>query len=346
VTPTHEQTQAAALHKRAIVIDGLMIGYNFDPKYAAQVHAGGLTAGLMSLTGATPVHDGLVTTVRLIDRYLGLIEQSGVYVFATSVSDILRAKEAGKVALVFSLQTASILEDDLRFLRTLYRLGCRVLQPAYNDRNSVGSGAAEERDDGLSRFGKEVVAEAGRLGMIMDTAHCGEQTTLDTIETSEFPVIASHTACRALQDNPRNHSDRVIRRLGERGGVMGVTPFPPFVRPYTERPTLDDYLNHIDHAVQVAGIDHVGLGLDLNAKHIDEGTLPAREVLLKYPWIYGSGPNGAPLTTQFPYPVGIGQHDELPNVTEGLLRRGYAEEDVEKILGRNFLRVFRQVWKT
>jgi membrane dipeptidase len=177
-----------------------------------------------------------------------------------------------------------------------------------------------------------LVEELNRLRMIVDCSHTGENTTLDAIEASKAPVIVSHTNVRALCDNPRGASDRVIDAIARKGGVIGLTSFAYFLN--KDRPaTLDDYLNNVDYLVRRVGVDHVGVGLDLIEGRVYE---PPLDPILYKPEAYPPLP--------WRYARGIERYEEMSNVTRGLLERDYPEESVRQILGGNWLRVYREIW--
>jgi membrane dipeptidase len=250
--------------------------------------------------------------LHLLDAFHGIVEASaGAVVPCASVQEIDRAVAAGRLAAVLSVEGAEPVGRDLALLRVLHRVGVRVLGLVWNERNAIGDGVGEERaGGGLTEFGAAVVREMNRLGMVIDVSHLNERGFWDVMEISAQPVVASHSNARALCDHPRNLRDEQIRALAAAGGVVGINFYPRFVDP--ARPTLARVVDHIDHVASLVGPDHVGLGSDFDGIE--------------------SVPEGLEDATRF------------PAVTEELLRRGYREDDVRKILGGNFLRVFRQVW--
>jgi membrane dipeptidase len=232
---------------------------------------------------------------------------------ATCAEDIVRAKRENKVAGILSLEGAEGLQGSLATLRMMYRLGVRWIGLTWNHRNQAADGLYEARSGGgLTEFGVRLVQEMNRLGMLVDIAHLAPAGVRDVFEICEAPVIASHANAHALCPVARNLSDEQLTQLAASGGVVGVTYVPNFITDGDERATLDMLLDHVAHIVRIAGIDHVGLGSDFDG--------------------FGGPP-----------PVGLEDVSCLPNVTAGLLERGYGEEDVLKILGGNWLRVLRQV---
>jgi membrane dipeptidase len=226
-------------------------------------------------------------------------------VVARSAADIEEAKRSGRLAAVLVIENSDALEGSLNVLRMLYHLGVRSIGITHNLSTWAAAGNLEARcGGGLTCFGVRLVEEMNRLGMLVDVSHIAERGFYDTLEVSGRPVIASHSCCATLCEHPRNLTDAQLRALAQNGGVVGITFVPCFV--HDLEPCLERVLDQIDHAVVVAGIDHVGLGSDFD----------------------GGG-------------TALQDATEYPLITAGLLRRGYRSEDVRKILGENHLRVLR-----
>jgi len=254
----------------------------------------------------------LARFMKLLDVFYTEIEKNQADVeVALGYEDIIRITGSGKLAAIISIEGGEPISGDLAVLRNLYRLGVRAIGLTWNERNDIADGAGEWRSaGGLTRFGVEVVQEMNRLGMLVDVSHLAEPSFWDVIKYSAQPIIASHSNARALCDHVRNLADDQIRALAAGGGVMGVVFAPAFVHP--EKATLERILDHIDHVVELVGIDHVGLGSDFD----------------------GIGAT----------PEGLDDVSRLPAITVGLVERGYSEADIKKILGGNYLRVFKEVF--
>jgi membrane dipeptidase len=274
--------------------------------------------------------------------------------FATSVADIRSAKRQGKIAALMGIEGGHAIEDSLPTLREFYRLGVRYMTLTWNNTNNwADAGRGEKKHHGLSDFGKEVVREMNRLGMLVDVSHVSDETMSDALDVSKAPIIASHSSARALSNVPRNIPDDLLKRIAKNGGVVQVNFYSVFVDTTTVSPQseardarlkaqqaaidekykndperraeesdkleaanplpplpISKLIDHIDHIVKVAGIDHVGIGADFDgANDMPEG---AQDVSM------------------------------LPNITYELLKRGYSERDIRKILGENLLRVFAE----
>jgi membrane dipeptidase len=253
-------------------------------------------------------------TLRMLDALYGELQtNSDTFMLAERAADIEKAKAVGKVAAVIGFEGAEALEGDLGLLRAFYRLGLRVITVTWSRRNQAADGTYEARTGGgLTNFGLELVAECNRLGIVLDISHLAPAGARDLLNSSSDPIIASHSNAYALCPHPRNLSDEQLRALANKGGVVGVTFVPAFIVPEPGQASLDMLLDHIDHIVQVAGIDHVALGSDFD----------------------GFGPN---------VPLGLEDVTCMPAITAGLGARGYSEAEIQRVLGLNFLRVFHQV---
>ena len=327
-------SRAAELHRDAIVIDGLEISRWGDAEVYRHMQEGGLTA----VNASVAVWEGAKETIQNIGRMYRDFRRYAQWIRpVTRVGDIHAAKREGCVGIVLGFQNSSPLEGDLDLLEIFYRLGVRVIQITYNDLNFVGAGCYEREDVGLSHFGVEVVREMNRLGMIVDLSHVGYRTTMEAIEVSEKPVWFSHANPMALKKHVRNKTDEQVRALVAKGGVVGANAFPPFLaREYDA--TLEDFLEVIDYWVKVAGIDHVALGLDFTENQTNEW----------FDWLMMGKRKDAmvhPLKLPLQNPKGIEGARDFPNITEGLLRRGYSDADTRKIMGGNILKLFERVWK-
>jgi len=279
----------------------------------------------VSLTIALDWH-GVETTIRTIAEERAFIRaNSDRYVLAQSVADIREAKQNGKLALGFHFQGTNPVSYDIGLIEVYYQLGIRHMLMCYNLKNSVGDGCQEETDSGLSRFGRQLVAEMNRVGMLVDISHTGYRTSMDTIEASSAPVITSHSNPRALCDHTRNVPDDQLLACAATGGVIGVVGFSK-VLGNDKDVRAKHMVQHIEYLIDLVGPQHVGLGID----YVYDQNFDMRTV-----WSpHYSG-----------RPVGVLEPEELPNVTELLLARGHSEDVIRKVMGENWLRVAESVWK-
>jgi membrane dipeptidase len=369
--------QALKIHKRAIIVDG----HNDipTPMYDEDYDLATPTKGKFHLDG-DPFHSDLqrfkqsgitgeffsiyvsanyVKTggsashaLNLIDSTYRAVEKYPQELMpCTTVADIRRAKKVGKICALMGIEGGHAIEDSLAALREFYRLGVRYMTLTHNNTNNWADAHRDEpRNNGLSDFGKDVVREMNRLGMLVDISHVSAKTMSDVLDVSTAPIIASHSGARAVAEHTRNVSDEILKRIAKNGGVIMVNFYPSFLDERTNReenerskrlksqldafketykdnaqayneaerklfaenpiymPSYTRIVDHIDHIKQVAGIDYVGIGSDFD---------------------------GVPFL-----PSGMNGMEDLPLVTYEMLRRGYSEQDIRKVLGENFLRAF------
>ncbi|MBW8297522.1 membrane dipeptidase [Sphingopyxis sp.] len=260
---------------------------------------------------------------------------SHVFTGVDKMADILRAKRDGKVAVIWGMQNSDHFQkvEDVEFF---FKLGQRVSQLTYNWQSRIGSGSTERVDGGISDFGVSIIEAMNKVGMLIDVSHSGDKTTLDAIALSPKPIAITHSNCRALNNHPRLKTDEAIKALAAKGGVMGIAGVRNFVTA-AEPTTIKHMVDHIDHVVKLVGIEHVGIGSDLDNHGYDDmppelmksmkGALSA-----SYAWRDKLDTDG------FDHPR------RIYDLTEVLLRRGYSSENIKAILGGNFQRLLTATW--
>ncbi len=253
------------------------------------------------------------------------------YALIATVDDILRAAADGKLAVCFDLEGAQALGDNLALLDLFHDLGIRWMALVYNTRNQVGGGCHDAADEGLTPFGREMLGELDRVGIIKDCSHAGYRTAREIIEFSELPAIFSHSNARALRDHPRNIPDELIRACAARGGVIGINGIGIFLG--ENDATTEAITRHIDYVAQLVGPQHVAIALDCV---FDVENLNTRLAAAPHIWPKSSGYNAGRT---------MAQPEQWPEIVESLLELGYADDDVRGIVGENYLRVARTVWK-
>lgn len=257
--------------------------------------------------------------MEMLDTFYSLVDESEDFTLATCARDIEEAKAAGKTCALLSIEGGEAVEGSLALLRGFYRLGVRAMGLTWNQRNDIADGVGEKSaGSGLTDFGVSLVKEMERIGMLVDVSHLSDSSFWAVAKVAERPFIASHSNCRALASHPRNLTDEQIEAIAKKGGVIGVVYCPAFVDDSPENVSLKRLCDHIDHIKSVAGIDHVGLGSDFDGFGPPLGGPDAAKVVLK-------------------------DVSELPKLTEELASRGYTEEEIRKVLGGNWLRVYREV---
>lgn len=316
-----EEQRAQDLHRQCIVVDALNASI-LDEDYFSKMAEGGVTVTNYTVA----MGQNLSETVKRIAGVYKLLRKSKNAVLIESVEGMRRVKKDGTVGVLLGFQNIAPLEGNPDLLEIYHRLGVRIVQLSYHFKNLCGDGCMEPTNSGLSLFGKSLIGRLNELGMVVDLAHVGENTEMDAIEVSRHPVIASHSNCHARVPVPQNKKDDMIKALAKKGGVIGITGFPRLLEP---DPELDDMLDHVDHVVQLVGVDHVGIGMDFAEGWTDSPS--HRKKLLE---IDGQ---------IYEWPKGISTVTEVPNITRGLVARGYSDEDVAKIMGGNLMRVFEEV---
>ncbi len=333
--------KAQKLHDEAIVIDGCSF---FCEGYNENLKASGLTA--LNMTVPHP-SDERGEALKRIAAYLHFINNDPNLMLIETAADIIQAKKDGAVGLIIGSQNSSQLDHDFLdgMVEAFYRLGLRTSIPAYNDRNFAADGCISGTNSGLSRMGRALVTQMNRVGMLIDLSHTCEKSTLEAIELSQKPCIFSHSNPKSRSDMPRNITDEQIKNLAAGGGVVGLTPFAPMNWDGGDRiPTLDDLLDNMEYVIDLVGIDHVGIGSD---KEATPGAYPREIILREIPHFAVSVGNYFSQFAGNPKAIALEGFTDLscfPLITQGFLDRGYDEESVKKILGLNFLRVFREVW--
>jgi membrane dipeptidase len=265
------------------------------------------------------------------------------FICATSADDFIMAKQENKVAVMMGFQNTTMVENSLDNLDILYQAGTRWMQLTYNQRNLVGDGCTERTNAGLSDYGIELVERLNELGIIVDLSHCGQQTTDDGIKFSKTGASINHSMCEALHRNhPRAKTDNQIRAMADKGGVIGIICLGYMIGPNlgTET-TLDTYIDHIAHAVKVGGIDHVGLAADYAIQGLEaQGATRENWYVPRLSRFKPSYKVQWP-----PWIPELEPPDRYRNVARELDQRGFSTGDIEKILGQNWLRYFRETLK-
>lgn len=298
-----------------------------------------LIAGRVSAANATvAIWDTLTENVDEFSHWLQLFrERSDKVVQIKTVDDIHRAEAEGKAGIILGWQNMSPIENDFQRLEVFHALGLRIAQLAYNYRNLIANGCYERGDDGLSHFGLMTVKKMNDLGILIDLSHVGDRSSLEAIEASEKPVAFTHCNLREFYDAPRNKPSDHVRALVEKGGVIGANQFPRFL-PRGFESTLSDYLDAIEALIEVAGIDHVGLASDFcEGQDMDYWRHLRR--------IHNTAKLGEPEVPR-PDPTvrGIRNSSDFPLFGQGLSDRGYSDEELVKVMGGNWLRLYGEVW--
>ncbi|HEY0180148.1 MAG TPA: membrane dipeptidase [Dokdonella sp.] len=336
---------ARAVYRSAFVLDANTLAsvglFCCDADTAANLDSirdSGLTAFKSTLGGGAGSFEEAVADIaaadnlveRFPDRFLKVIRHA----------DFAQAQREHRIAIIYSFEAASMLDGKVERIELFRRLGVRVMQLGYNRKSPFGCGCLDGDADGVTDLGRQAIAQMNELGVALDLSHANTRTTADGIAASKRPSLITHAGCRAVFQHPRNKEDREMKALADKGGVMGIYMLP-FLTPDDRQPKLADYLAHMRHALDVCGEDHVGIGTDSAFFTVGAADLKAMaddEARREKAGI------GAPGENRPPYIPDINTPRKLERVADGLLAAGYGTRVVDKVLGDNFNRAFKEIW--
>lgn len=339
-------SRARALYRRALILD-----CNCAPPEAERlplpqaeldlVRGSGIDVIKLSLGG---INSDFAHTVAEIARVQQLCEVHPEYFVQVRVAtDFPRAKREGRLGIILSFESAEMLGGRLEALEVFRDLGVRVMQLSYNRRSPFAAGVMEPDAGGLTPLGRDGVKEMNRLGIAVDLSHANRPTTTDVLELSSKPPLMTHAGCAVIHGHPRNKTDEELRALAARGGVVGIYDLP-YLTASPHQPTLDDYLAHLEHALEVAGEDHVGIGSDVGIEPFDTSAKGMAEFARSVEERRNSGLS-APEEDRPTYVVGLNTPRRIGIIADRLLQRGHSESVTEKIVGANFARVLTEIWR-
>jgi membrane dipeptidase len=341
-------------YRDAVVIDSLGAPGHDDPSLPdnaaltprdlADVRDSGVTAinVTVNLPGNGPDRfEKTIEMIAAVEREIAA--HPDVFIKVLGSAALLQAKLTRRTGIIMGCQDTTMLEGDLQRLQVFHDLGVRICQPTYNRRNLMGDGCMETADGGLSQLGHEFVAEINRLHMVLDLSHAGPRTIAEGIAASAAPVAITHTGCRALVDLPRNTYDRELKALADRGGVAGIY-FMPFLLA-SGQPHAGDLIRHLEHAVNICGEEHVGLGTDgtIGGAIINDAYIAAARKEHEDRVKAGIAAPGETADVYLLIPE-YNDPRRFQHLADDLSRRGWAPGRIEKVLGQNFLRLFADVW--
>jgi len=341
-----EEARALALHGESIIIDASIVP--FISPVGENIWIDDMLKGGITATNATVcMQHTMNEALRELSEYHDWIEgHKEKALLVLKASDIERAKKENKHGIIFGPQNSSFLEGNLRFLDIAWHWGVRIIQISYSERNEAADGCNEESNACLSNFGVKLVEAMNRRGMLIDLSHVGDRSTMEAIEVSKDPVTFTHVCPRATTPhNPdkgkqfntfairRGRTDVALQACSEKGGVVGVTPY--FAKKHGPSTLTDDLMDQVDYTVDLVGVDHVGFGSDLDFRN----SVTRAAYINRYP-----DRIDRTYFTPMPKEWSYGWLENMSNFTKGLVARGYSDAEIKKILGLNFLNLFRKVW--
>jgi len=347
--PTASGTAVSA-HARALYHSALILDCNSAPPWEEHlplpqadldvVRGSGIDVIKFSLGG---INQDFARTVAEIGQVQRLIEVHPAYFTQVRVAaDCARAKAENKLGIILSFESADMLQGKLESYELFRNLGVRVMQMSYNRKSPFAAGVMEPDGGGLTALGHDAVGEMNRLGIAIDLSHANAATTADVLDLSAKPPVMTHAGCAAIHAHPRNKTDQQLRALADRGGVVGIFDLP-YLTASPKQPSLEDYLAHLEHALKVAGEDHVGIGSDVGIQPLDLSEKGMAEIRKDLEERRTAGLS-APEEDRPPYVVGLNTPRRIEVIADGLLKRGYPPGVIEKVVGANFARVFADIW--
>ena len=306
------------------------------------VRASGIHVIKLSLGG---INSDFAQTVAEIAELQQLFEVHPDYFMQVRIaSDMQRARREGKLGIILSFESADMLGKELGALEVFRNLGVRVMQLSYNRTSPFAAGVMAPEAGGLTALGRDAVKEMNRLGIVIDLSHANAATTADVLELTARTPVMTHAGCAAVHAHPRNKSDQQLRALAARGGVVGIYDLP-YLTASPRQPTIDDYMAHLEHALKVAGADHVGIGSDVGIDPFDTSAKGMAAFAKAEEQRRASG-LAAPEEDRPTYVVGLNVPRRIELIADQLLKRGYSASVTEKVVGGNFARVFTEVWSS
>jgi membrane dipeptidase len=304
------------------------------------VRGSGIDVIKLSLGG---INSDFAHTVTQIAQVQQLFEvHPNYFTQVRTAADMARAQRESKLGIILSFESAEMLGGQLSSLEVFRGLGVRVMQLSYNRTSPFAAGVMEPKAGGLTALGRDAVREMNRLGIAVDLSHANPATTTDVLVLSSAPPVMTHAGCAAVHAHPRNKTDEQLRALAAKGGVVGIYDLP-YLSASPHQPTIDDYMAHLEHALGVAGEDHVGIGSDVGIEPFDSSPAGMAEFSRELAERRAAGLS-APEEDRPTYVAGLNVPRRMEIIADRLLERGYSSTVAEKVLGANFARVFTQIW--
>jgi membrane dipeptidase len=336
---------AAKIYRDSFVLDcntlgsiGDLLGESDQEHVTKVVRESGITALKSGLGGPTGNFEEAVTDIAAADQLME--KRADLFLNVRTYGDLERARRERKLGVIYSFESANMFEGKIERIELFRRLGVRVMQLSYNRRTPFGVGCLDGETDGLTELGRKAVAKMNEVGVALDLSHSNTQTTADGIAASTKPPLITHAGCRAVFMHPRNKEDRELKALADRDGVIGIYMLPYLTAP-PKQPMLEDYMQHLEHALKICGEDHVGVGSDVPFFPIGENDLEEMKKVAEKRKADGIGAPGEDRPTYIP---NLNTPRKMELIADSLLKRGYKSGVVEKVMGMNFKRIFGEIW--
>ncbi|WP_154221970.1 dipeptidase [Marinicella rhabdoformis] len=339
LSPTQHKAQNMIINGNMVISP--TFGEPLDETSKAQLRQTGLTAFKQSIGGSQGTFE---QTKDILDSFKYIYEANpDVFMHVNSAHDLFTAQKSNKIGIIYSFEAATMLVDDLDNIKYFADRGVRIMQPGYNNSNAFGAGVMSiEPPLGLTNLGKEAIKAMQANNVLVDLSHAHEQTAFDVLKVSQRPVGITHTACFGVNPHQRNKSDALLKAVAHQGGVVGIYEMS-YLTPDLEQQSLDAFMAHIFHAINVCGTDHVGIGSDTPVLGFDTGEESMKQwneinAMRKRTGVAAPG-EGPP-----PYVVGLNGPHKMHGIADELIKRGMSSASVDKIIGNNFARLFKAAW--
>ena len=334
---------------RRLAIDGLSIAFDvmeddtIEPDKLAAIRSCGLAA--INMTTPYPGDDFRVAVDRISRLQHIVSKYSDDMKMIRTVDDIHHCHQSGQLGIIVGFQSTGMFDESLTAIQTFHGLGARIIQMTYNGPGLFGHGCLSPGEDGLTSVGRQAIEQLNERRMLIDASHANRATTAQTIAHSKSPIIISHTACNAVYHHPRNNDDADLRALADKGGVAGIY-LMPFLDGGTGELTVEMLFAHLEHALDVCGEDHVGIGSDQGIRPVDDGPayrsrLKAELKRRKAAGISAPGESA----DRPPFIPALNQAGRMTLIARHMAARGYSARVIDKVIGRNFYRVMQEVWE-
>jgi membrane dipeptidase len=335
--------EAHALYAGALVLDCNNypdVSEAMTKEAVARIKTSGLAAAKCSIGGFGNDYRATRNEINMLDRVMARYPTDFVQI--RRADDIADAKASGRLGLIYSFEGVACLDGQIARIEEFAGYGVKVMQLSYNLPSPFGAGVMSDPGLGLTELGREAVARMNALGVALDLSHANPATTSQAMAVSTKPVLMTHGGCTAIHTHPRNKSDEQLRALAQMGGVFGIYDLP-YLTASPRQPTLDDYMAHMTHALDVCGEDHVGIGSDTAYDHFDTGP-EAQAQFQQFIQNRVRAGVAAPEEDRMLYVEGLNHVRRCETIADALLRRGYPARVAEKVLGQNFIRALREIW--
>jgi membrane dipeptidase len=336
---------ATKIYRDSFVLDGNalagiggLLGRPNQDEITKLIRESGVTALKCTLGGATGNFEAAVEDIGYAQQLME--KRADLFLNVRTHGDFDRARKEQQLGVIYSFESANMLEDKTDRIEMFRGLGVRVMQLTYNRRTPFGVGCLDGETDGLTDLGRTAIAKMNELGVALDLSHSNTKTTADGIAASTKPPLITHAGCRAVYLHPRNKEDREMKALADKGGVVGIYMLP-YITESPKQPMLDDYMKHLEHALKICGEDHVGVGSDVPFFRVDDSDLEEMKKATEKRKADGIAAPGEDRPTYIP---DLNTPRKMELIADALLKRGHKSPVIEKIMGANFKRAFGEIW--